>query len=131
MSILSFNKKKEKERQQKKAQPSAIKKRSKVKAGASGGGVACALKIGLQPLVTEKSVRLQENNVVAFRVTQRANKEQIAMAIRERYKTEPREIRTMRMLPKRRRRGQTVGATKGWKKAYVKVDDIQSFNASP
>lgn len=88
-----------------------------------------ALGIGLQLLLTEKGVRLQEQNVVTFRVVAGASKSQIARAIEERYGTRPRHIRTVPVLARRRRRGNTAGKTAAWKKAYARVDDVHSFNA--
>lgn len=87
-----------------------------------------ALGIGLQLLLTEKGVRLQEQNVVTFRVVAGASKGQIARAVEERYGTRPRHIRTVPVKARRRRRGNTSGRTAAWKKAYVQVDDVHSFN---
>ncbi len=87
-----------------------------------------ALGIDLQLLLTEKGVRLQEQNVVTFKVVAGASKSQIARAIEERYGTRPRHIRTVPVLPRRRRRGNTAGRTAAWKKAYVQVEDVHSFN---
>lgn len=74
----------------------------------------------IEPLVTEKSVNYQTlNNTVVFRVVPEANKQQIKAAVVERYQLTPVAIRTTIMSPKQRRRGQTVGSTTSWKKAYV------------
>ena len=93
-------------------------------------GSAGAL-LALYPVMSEKSVRLQEDNIVTFRVSHTATKGQVARAIEQRYKVKPRKIRMVYGRPKNRRRGQTIGRTAAWKKAYVKVDDVQSLIASP
>lgn len=126
MSLLSFVKKK--------AKPGVVGKktiREKVKVTKkpkdSRAKSVQVAGIDLKPLVTEKSVLLQEGNVVAFRVVRNAGKREIALAVRKKYGVEPRKIRTMHMMPKRRRRGHTVGKTVAWKKVYVKVDDVQAL----
>ena len=90
-----------------------------------------AWSLDLYPLVTEKSVRLQEYSIVTFRVPHTATKRQVAQAIRERYKVEPRGIRMLYGRRKLRRRGRTFGRTAAWKKAYVKVDDVQAISTGP
>lgn len=94
-----------------------------------GGQLAYHLR--LTPLITEKSVAVQEGNVVTFRVRPFATKEQIASAVRERYGADVLAVRTVLLHPKRRRRGYTVGATVQWKKAYVTVKDIHSLHIAP
>lgn len=132
MSLLSFAKKIVGEKQQQKAAATGNKKPSIAKE-AEGAALygQWAFRIGLAPLVTEKSVALQEHNVVAFKVRVSATKGQIAMAVREKYNVEPLAVRTVVGHPKRRRRGYTVGMTNQWKKAYVTVKDIQSLHIAP
>ena len=87
--------------------------------------------IGLVPLVTEKTVRSQgAANVVAFRVRPGASKGQIMKAVADRYKVTPTHVRTMQMTPKRRIRGNTVGMTPAWKKAYVTLPAGSSIDLS-
>lgn len=90
-----------------------------------------ALKVGLTPLMTEKSVTAHEHNVVAFRVLPHATKGHIALAVRERYGVTPRAIRTVMMHSKERRRGHTVGRTNRWKKVYVTVSDVTALHIAP
>ena len=87
--------------------------------------------IGLTLLLSEKSMKEQAGSVVAFRVKPGASKQQIAAAVHEQYGVKALDVRTMRYLPKSRRRGNTEGGTRYWKKAYVKVDDIQKINVAP
>ena len=131
MSLLSFTRKKAKPGVAgKKATRKKVKVTKKLKSD-SGDRSARDAGISLRPLVTEKSVLLQENNVVVFRVAKNATKREISWAVREKYAVEPRKIRTIHVLPKRRRRGQTAGKTIAWKKAYVKVDDVQALKLGP
>lgn len=87
--------------------------------------------LDLSPVITEKSVRLQEQGVVTFRVPHTSTKEEVARAIRARFKVDPKQIRMIRGRAKQRRRGQTVGQTVQWKKVYVKVDDVTAFTGNP
>ena len=132
MSLLSFvNRKLRGSAGQSLAQKKKVKPKQTVAKGAEPSvkpAGLLALGIDLQLLLTEKGVRLQEQNVVTFRVVAGASKGQIARAIEERYGTKPRHIRTVPVLARRRRRGNTSGKTAAWKKAYVQVDDVHSFN---
>lgn len=82
----------------------------------------------LSNVLTEKSLRVQEKNVVVFRVHPKASKGHIRMAIEAKYGVKPLAIRTAKVRPKTRRRGVTIGYTSRWKKAYVTVKDVNKFN---
>lgn len=84
-------------------------------------------RIGLSTILTEKSLRVQDQKTVVFRVRPSATKGQIMTAIQQQYGVRPKSVRTARFLPKARRRGQIVGSTQPWKKAYVQVDDVTKF----
>lgn len=88
-------------------------------------------RVVLTPLVSEKGVDRQALNQVMFRVTRTATKGQIAQAVQEEYSVRPIKVRTIRMHPKRRRRGRSEGFTAQWKKAYVTVADLKPFNVTP
>lgn len=85
----------------------------------------------LTPLVSEKGVDRQRLKQVVFRVSRTATKGQIAQAVQEQYRVRPIKVRTIRMHPKRRRRGRSEGFTAQWKKAYVAVEDLKPFNVTP
>lgn len=121
MALLSFRKKN-------KTAEAKVKKTAAKKPVEKKVAVMTTTDIGLRLLMTEKGVRLQEKNVVTFRVVRNASKGQIARAVEARYNVVPIRIRTVTVLPKKRRRGNTVGKTIAWKKAYVVVKDIQAFN---
>ncbi len=88
-------------------------------------------RVMLTPLVSEKGVDRQTLNQVVFRVSWAATKGQIAQAVTEQYGVRPIKVRTIRMHPKRRRRGRSEGFTTQWKKAYVSVADLKPFNVTP
>lgn len=91
-----------------------------------------ATRIGLTPLLTEKSFEAQmAGSAAAFRVKMSATKPEVARAVREQYGTEVLSVRTSRVRGKLRRRGTTYGTTPRWKKAYVKVADIQKLQVNP
>lgn len=121
MALFSFGKRQNKGKAKTKQVATKKPIAKKVAAPAAAG-------VDLRLLMTEKGVGLQEKNVVTFRVARGVSKGQIVRAIEARYNVVPKKIRTVTVLPKRRRRGNTVGKTTAWKKAYVVVDDIQSFN---
>lgn len=91
-----------------------------------------AARIGLTPLLTEKSFEAQAvGSSAAFQVTMSATKQEIARAVKEQYGTNVLDVRTSRVRGKLRRRGTTYGTTSAWKKAYVKVADIQKLQVNP
>ena len=79
-----------------------------------------AMQIIIKPLVTEKSTVLrEESNQYAFRVIPSASKRQIASAIEELFDVHVTDVRTMRMLGKKKRMGRNLGRRPSWKKAIV------------
>jgi large subunit ribosomal protein L23 len=77
----------------------------------------------VRPLHTEKSVAdIRENNAYHFEVHPRATKGQIRHAIEEMFPgRRVVDVRTMNMKGKTRRRGRTIGKTRDWKKAVVRL----------
>lgn len=138
MSLLSRTKKllgqEEKKSSKKKAKTSEATKTESATTATSEAlaGSVMASAIGLNVIISEKSMSKQmTDSIVTFRVRPEATKGQIAKAIVERYGVTPLGIRTVSGKPKRRRRGMTQGSTNAWKKAYVKVEDVQAFNVAP
>lgn len=84
-------------------------------------------RIGLVELVSEKSINQQLNNTAVFKVLVSATKTQIAAAIESRFGVKVVSVRTTVAHPKIRRRGTSVGKTNRSKKAYVRVDNIQTL----
>ncbi len=126
MSLLSttkslFSKKSKTRRKETIAAASEEKK-------APAKGFAASQKIELAPLMTEKGLRLQgKSQTAVFQVHVKATKREIAQAIWEQYKVKPLAVRTVHVRGKIRRRGQSAGFTSDWKKAYVKVKDVQKL----
>lgn len=107
--------------------PASVKMSPAAKAA---GDKLAGRRIVLTPLVSEKGVDRQAFNQVVFRVSRTATKGQITQAVLEQYGMRPVRVRTMRMHPKRRRRGRSEGFTTMWKKAYVAVKDLKPFNVT-
>ncbi|MDE2880307.1 MAG: 50S ribosomal protein L23 [Acidobacteriota bacterium] len=78
----------------------------------------------LEPLTTEKAERLRETqNVVAFRVSPKANKIQIRRAVERLFEVEVKDVRTSNFTGKNKRWGRFVGRRPNWKKAYVTLEE--------
>jgi large subunit ribosomal protein L23 len=91
-----------------------------------------ASQIIIRPVVSEKSFVLAEAGKYTFRVADKAHKTQIRQAIEELFDVKVVEVRTSSVKSKPKRRGQTAGRTRKWKKAIVEVragDTIPIFQA--
>jgi large subunit ribosomal protein L23 len=75
----------------------------------------------IRPVVSEKSFVLAEAGKYTFRVHERAHKTQIRQAIEQLFDVHVVEIRTASVKSKPKRRGQTAGRTRHWKKAIIQV----------
>jgi large subunit ribosomal protein L23 len=86
----------------------------------------------IRPVVSEKSYVLAEAGKYTFRVHEKAHKTQIRQAVEELFDVKVVEVRTSSVKSKPKRRGQTAGRTRQWKKAIVQVregDSIPIFAA--
>ena len=85
----------------------------------------------LAPLITEKGTAVGEKaNQVVFRVRPGASKDAIREVVERMFKVTVLQVRTLRVLGKKRRRGRIVGSRPDWKKAYVTLkegDRIEFF----
>ena len=84
----------------------------------------------IRPIISEKSYALLAANKYTFRVHPRAHKTQIRKAVEEIFDVRVRDVRTMSVKPKPKRRGWTSGKTREWKKAVVELhpeDTIELF----
>jgi large subunit ribosomal protein L23 len=91
-----------------------------------------ASQVVIRPVVSEKSYVLAEVGKYTFRVNDRAHKTQIRQAIEELFDVKVVGVRTVSVKSKPKRRGQTSGRTRHWKKAIVQVrpgDTIPIFQA--
>ncbi|MEX1997225.1 MAG: 50S ribosomal protein L23 [Candidatus Andersenbacteria bacterium] len=133
MSLLSFTKKIARRGSQDSRRPTSKKVAKPTPGRAKADTLQRATssgRLGLVPLVTEKSVAQQANSVVTFRVRPQATKGQVAVAIAERYGVVPVYLRTMQMHSKRRRRGASQGRTNAWKKVYATLPPGKTIDFS-
>ena len=84
----------------------------------------------VKPVISEKSYELLSANKYTFRVHPRAHKTQVRQAVEEIFGVRVRDVRTMSVKSKPKRRGWTSGRTRQWKKAIVQLhpdDQIELF----
>ena len=76
----------------------------------------------VRPLVTEKSIKSQDNNnTVVFEVKKGTNKIQIKKAVEEIFNVKVESVNVVNQKAKAKRMGRYEGKTKNVKKAYVKL----------
>ena len=85
----------------------------------------------IRPVVSEKSYVLTEAGKYTFRVHERAHKTQIRQAIEQLFDVKVVEVRTAHVKSKPKRRGQTAGKTRQWKKAIVQLAEGDSIPILP
>jgi large subunit ribosomal protein L23 len=84
----------------------------------------------IRPVISEKSYALLAANKYTFRVHERANKTQVRQAIEEIFGVRVRDVQTVNVKPKPKRRGWTAGKRRQWKKAVVTLhpeDSLELF----
>ena len=85
----------------------------------------------IKPLVTEKgTMMLSEGNWVTFRVHPDANKIEIREAVQKIFSVSVLQVNTQIVRGKQKRFGKTMGQSKAWKKAMVRLkegDKIEIF----
>jgi len=86
-----------------------------------------ASQVIIRPVVSEKSFVLAEAGKYTFRVHERAHKTQIRQAIEELFEVNVVDVRTASVKSKPKRRGQSRGRTRQWKKAIVQVGEGQTI----
>ncbi len=76
----------------------------------------------LEPMVSEKGWKLQEENKYVFKIHHKANKVQVKRAVETLFKVRVTKVWVMNRLGKpRRRKIWQAGRTQGWKKAIVQL----------
>ena len=86
----------------------------------------------IRPLISERSTDLMQEGKFVFVVDKRANKIQIADAVKEIFNVTVENVNTVNVKGKTKRRGRTVGKTASYKKAIVKLaagETIEFFSA--
>ncbi|MDX6732835.1 MAG: large subunit ribosomal protein [Baekduia sp.] len=86
-----------------------------------------ASQIIIRPVVSEKSYVLAAAEKYTFRVHPSAHKTQIRQAVESLFDVNVIGVHTMSVKSKPKRRGQTPGRTRSWKKAIVQVAPGQSI----
>ena len=86
-----------------------------------------ASQVIIRPIISEKAYVLTEVGKYTFRVNERAHKTQIRQAIEQLFDVNVVEVHTMSVKSKPKRRGQTAGRTRAWKKAIVQVQPGQTI----
>jgi large subunit ribosomal protein L23 len=80
-----------------------------------------ASQIIIRPVVSEKSFVQAEIGKYTFRVHANAHKTQIRQAVEQLFDVKVRDVRTVSVKSKPKRRGISAGRTRSWKKAIVQV----------
>jgi large subunit ribosomal protein L23 len=86
-----------------------------------------ATQVIIRPVVSEKTYVLAELGKYTFRVADTAHKTQIRQAIEQLFDVKVVGVRTSSVKSKPKRRGQTSGRTRQWKKAVVQVREGDSI----
>lgn len=88
-----------------------------------------AHRVLLENLISEKSTLLASQNKYVFKVTKDAGKFQIKEAIEGYYGVQVVSVNTIKVSPKKRIHGRTIGWKKGFKKAVVTLREGDSIAA--
>ena len=86
----------------------------------------------IRPLITERTTDLMTEGKYVFVVDKRANKIQIAEAVKEVFNVKVEKVNTVNVRGKTKRMGRSVGKTASYKKAIVKLaagETIEFFSA--
>ena len=80
-----------------------------------------SLEILRKPIVTEKSVSMQDSGKYTFEVSPEATKHQIKIAVQEAFDVTVLHVNTMTVKSKRKRFGPRIVSHRPWKKAIVRL----------
>jgi large subunit ribosomal protein L23 len=81
----------------------------------------------LAPVVSEKSYSLIGDRKYTFKVHKNAHKTQIRQAVEELFLVHVENVNILKVQPKPKRRGASIGIRPGWKKAIVQVREGESI----
>jgi len=73
----------------------------------------------IEPIITEKSIRLGSLNKYIFKVDQKANKNELKKEIAKTFKVRVKDVNIIKQKEKIRRRGQIKARSSNFKKAIV------------
>ncbi|MGI9257021.1 MAG: 50S ribosomal protein L23 [Salinispira sp.] len=83
----------------------------------------------IQPLLTEKSNVLREQNKYSFVINPRANKIEVMQAVEKLYNVKTESCNIIRVKGKPRRVRYAIGKTSSWKKAILTLKEGQKIAA--
>lgn len=92
-----------------------------------------ALRILVEPWITEKSHQLMSLNKYVFKVSRDSTKETVGKSIEEYYGVKVEGVNIVNIQPKKRSYGRVRGTKSGYKKAIVKLkegDKIELFEGA-
>jgi large subunit ribosomal protein L23 len=81
----------------------------------------------IRPVLSEKSTDLAQANKYVFRVPRKANKNNIAKAIKQIFNVTPVKINVMKVRGRRKRVRYQYGFTSSWKKAIVTLNQSEKI----
>jgi large subunit ribosomal protein L23 len=81
----------------------------------------------LAPVVSEKSYSLIGDRKYTFKVHKNAHKTQIRQAVEELFEVHVENVNILKVQPKPKRRGVSMGIRPGWKKAIVQVREGETI----
>ncbi|HER24035.1 MAG TPA: 50S ribosomal protein L23 [Candidatus Atribacteria bacterium] len=77
----------------------------------------------LEPIISEKTVRLKKENKYVFKVDWKVNSTEVGKSIEEKFKTKVAKVNIIKMLGKKKSLGKYSGKTSHWKKAIVTLKE--------
>jgi large subunit ribosomal protein L23 len=83
----------------------------------------------LSPVVSEKSMNLQNKGVYTFIVDVNANKQEVKKAVQDMFNVTVKEVRTTKVYSKKRRIRSAFSKTKVQKKAQVQLEQGYSIES--
>jgi large subunit ribosomal protein L23 len=87
----------------------------------------------IRPVVSEKSYGQIAQNQYTFQVHKDAHKTQVRQAVEQLFDVKVERVNIVKVQPKPKRRGRSIGIKPGWKKAVVQLragDTIEIFEGA-
>ncbi len=83
----------------------------------------------LRPVISEKSMNLQSKGIYTFIVDINSNKQEIKKAVQDMFNVIVKDVRTIKVYPKKRRVRNAFSKTKVQKKAQVQLEQGYSIES--
>ena len=132
MSLFDFLKKKKKKAKiEKKVAPKKREIKEKPQKPSQKRVSGVEILVLQSPHITEKATDLSQENKYVFKVSKRANKNNIKRVIEGSYNVDVESGRIINVPKKKRKLGRQKGWRKGYKKAIVKVKKGQKIEILP